>query len=386
MSWVSADPGGERGIDALGLGAQADKIADRLVPDLSGGTSRARYFSFLCWAVKRAEQTTTPLTSIHRLEAEHALEEAELHDGQSSARCPGIVGRQSASSYLASNNGAWPKRPDRLYKSTAFATYRPAMRAIGLLRQTSRPTLTPAGERLAEAFKMARGSRPRCLGDLGSAERTQLCVLLGLDYRKQGTLSSSSTRRRNTFEAISALIAKDRDINLLEQFKIPVGPGVGVRFDLHRAFVWELISSGLLLAFAMLVKNKKTSAVTTSLKISPGAKRPVLSPMSGHDDEAGKNVVALLRAGMKLTTSEMAFDPAVIRLCSHLVTHRAPDQFVEALIARHSVVKADGPWLALSKGTIRPLVHAKLQNLAVRPRSYRLNAYAQLLTDLRMIK
>ncbi len=52
------------------MAAQADQIAERLLPQLTGGTARARYFSFLCWAITKSEAATV---KIHRLEAELAL-------------------------------------------------------------------------------------------------------------------------------------------------------------------------------------------------------------------------------------------------------------------------------------------------------------------------
>ena len=68
--------------DPLGLAAQAGRNADAVLPGLTVFTSRARYLSFLCWAV-RASENGPPgarLDRIHRLERLLVLGEALLHD------------------------------------------------------------------------------------------------------------------------------------------------------------------------------------------------------------------------------------------------------------------------------------------------------------------
>src|SRR6516162_6504799 len=96
LRWVVADPSRERAVDALGMGAQADRLADLLLPHLSVLTRRARYFSFLSWAVRKSADST----SIHRLEAQLAFEEAARHQGQPPNACPAVVGRSRAERYL----------------------------------------------------------------------------------------------------------------------------------------------------------------------------------------------------------------------------------------------------------------------------------------------
>ena len=58
LRWVLADPSRKRAVDPLGMGAQADQLADLLLPQLSVATTRARYFSFLCWAVRKSAGKT----------------------------------------------------------------------------------------------------------------------------------------------------------------------------------------------------------------------------------------------------------------------------------------------------------------------------------------
>ena len=243
------------------MGAQADRIADRLLPDLSVQTTRARYLSFLCWAVEKSEGSPAPLasTSIHRLEAELALEEARRHRDDSADECPGVVGRTNARRYLEGHAWKEPERPERLYKNTAFATYRPLMRALGLLAHARAIKPTPEGKRLASAFKRARGRAPRCLSDISSSERVMIRGLLGLDYRNQARLSVHAERRRSTYEIVRTPLSSGRSsADILESYK-RVGPRPSdAKKYLHQAFAWEVLSLGLTLAFSMLLNEERT--------------------------------------------------------------------------------------------------------------------------------
>lgn len=180
LYWVEPDPDRERAADPLGLGAQSDRIADRLLPGLSVNTRRARYLSFFCWAVRKSHDQQNPLTSIHRLEAELACEESLGH-WNNRDECSDIVGASRARVYLDGHEKRFPSRPETLYKNMAFAAYRPLMRQLGLITGGRRPSVTEEGEHLAQMFQRASGPKPRCLGDLSGAERTRLRVLRGLD-------------------------------------------------------------------------------------------------------------------------------------------------------------------------------------------------------------
>jgi hypothetical protein len=387
LRWVAADPARERGVDALGMGAQADRIADRLLPDLSVATTRARYFSFLCWAVKKSQGTTTPDVVMHRLEAELAIEEAMGHRRDPVGSCPDVIGRQRAASYLDQNDNKPPARPERLYKSTAFAAYRPAMRAFGLLTRKQRPELTDGGHRLALAFQDARGHKPRCLGDVSVHERSRIRVLLGLDYRKQDDLTASSARRRATYEAVGDVIGDSAGASILEHHaQRPTKPGT-VAWDLHRAFVWELLSCGLLLGFTMVLANDHVDGVLDALRdgLRGAPRRPGLGAFDGQDPDAGQRVVALLKAATKLRPSQLGLDEGPLRLAEVLVRERDPRRFVREMVERHRLVKPDAPWIALRGDQVQPLAPKKMLNFGVRARSYRMFAFKQLLTDLEML-
>lgn len=71
-NWVEPDPLRSRAVDALGLQAIADRLADRLLPGLSVLTTRARYFTFLCWA-RREIGSDVNERAIHQWEVALAI-------------------------------------------------------------------------------------------------------------------------------------------------------------------------------------------------------------------------------------------------------------------------------------------------------------------------
>jgi hypothetical protein len=384
LRWVLRDPGGERAIDALGMATQADKIAAKLVPGLSVATNRARYFSFLCWAVQETDGKAASVGAIHPLEATLALEEARRHRGDSAEDCPGVVGRLNAVRYLDDHDWKDPSRPERLYKNTAFATYRPAMRALGLLGRSRRPELTQPGERLAAAFARNRGRSPRCLGDISGPECGLLKGLLGLDYRNSGATGAMSLRRA-TFEAIRETVASGKStVSVLEEHDRLGNKPSDVAFTLHRAFVWELLTLGLGLAFSiLLVEHRKRDVVSALRKALSGSpRRPALGAYDGGDPDAATYVVGFLRAALRLRPDKLGLDATAIALAQRLVRDRDPAAFLDHVVSRHRLVKLDGPWLGLKGDTVQVLAPKKALATLVRPRTYRLDAYGQILRDL----
>jgi hypothetical protein len=75
-------------------------------------------------------------------------------------------------------------------------------------------------------------------------------------------------------------------------------------------------------------------------------------------------------------------EPDAFRLASRLVHERKVRGYLHAVIARHRFTKIDGPWIDLRGDTVRALAPVKALATAVRPRTYRLDAYRQLLIDL----
>jgi hypothetical protein len=89
--------------DPLGLQAASGQLADELLPGLNVFTSRARYYSFLCWALSRAGGE---LDRVHRLERLLVLGESLLHHEEPSEVCP-FIGRRRGVRFVAEGPDAY---------------------------------------------------------------------------------------------------------------------------------------------------------------------------------------------------------------------------------------------------------------------------------------
>lgn len=374
LRWVLPDPQGERAVDALGTNSVADRIADQLLPHLSGQTWRARYVSFLCWAVRRTAGRTGWSESIHRLEAELALKEAENHR-ENSSECPRIVGRVRAAQHLDAHK-AWPARPERLYKSTAFATYRPLMRGLRFLDPSRRPTLTEAGETLARAFRSQRG----CLSETSVQERSLIRSALGFDGRTSRT--PAQERRSETASVTRPLFWRGLGaLEVLEHFREPqLGRG-RVPQLLHQAFAWELISLGLGQAFRLLIDERSVSATVRALRAEMRS-RTRRRHLSEDGSAARASLVANLRKGISLAPDQPAWDRH-LEVARTLVANGDPLSFILDVVRLHRDAKPEGAWVHLDpQGRLHELVPAKAAAYAPGPRGYRLDAFKQILSDL----
>jgi hypothetical protein len=384
LGWVLADPSSERAVDALGMGAQADQIADFLLPQLSGRTSRARYFSFFCWAVRKSKGY---LPLIHKLEAELAIEEAQRHEDDSSNACPGVVGRSRALKYIQEHNGNPPPKPERLYKNTAFAAYRPTLRGLGLLTNDRSPHLTDEGDRLASLFEKHRGCKPRCLSGISKPERVQIKALLGLDYRKRTGLALPSERRRATYETVHHELANGNSASVLERHSQSLRRHSPVAEALHRAFVWEVLSCGLTLALVRLLWKGSVEAVAKEIEVQFGRhpRRSELQEFQAQSDDSPRQIVALLRTATISDPVRLKLEQEPFELAKLLVTEPHPRRFLQALVERHRSAKGDAPWVTLFNGKVKVLATEKNLPDHVQLRSYRLDAFKQLLLDLELI-
>lgn len=170
-SWVEADPLRGRAVDALGLQATADRIADEILPGLSVLTNRARYYAVLAWARKvcgaRADEHR-----IHRIEVALAVRESQLHVGADSNqdegndRCRFVGSRNLAGPRFASP----PSDPTEAYRVPVWRAYRASMRNLGLLDRDD--TLTDDGAMLARRFVAA--CRPKDTS--GENDAARACV------------------------------------------------------------------------------------------------------------------------------------------------------------------------------------------------------------------
>jgi hypothetical protein len=388
LHWVAADPDRERAVDALGLGAQADRIADYLLPGLSVQTRRARYLSFFCWAIKRTDSQRDQLKAIHRLEAELACEEAEGHRDEPPSACPDVVGRQRARQHLLSHEWSYPQRPELLYKNMAFAAYRPLMRAVGLVLPGRRLALTSAGIALGAEYQKSRGAKPRCLGGIGAKECTRLRLLLGLDFRASQSLDASSTRRRATYVELASLIEKGAiPTDILQRYAEVSTRASESAHALHRAFAWEVQSLGLTLAFAMLLDAGAIGPVSKRLgkALSAASTWHGLRVLAPADDGAAAQVVALLRRAHRFKLADLGLDRYPGMLVEQLVVKRDIKGFLIGVLERHRQSKLGEAWVALEGGELRVLTPKKNLDLQPRARTYRLDAFAQLTADLGLV-
>lgn len=146
--------------DPLGLQAHAMGHADRLLPGLNVFTSRARYYTFLCWSIARAQEgapSTAHLDRALRLERLLVLCEALRHEDDPDA-CS-YVGRRRGKRFVAErpDAGLW-ELPTRILKNQvsngALRLYRTSLADLGLVEEDELEEglglcLTERGRRLA---------------------------------------------------------------------------------------------------------------------------------------------------------------------------------------------------------------------------------------------
>lgn len=150
--------------DPLGLQAYAMAQADRLLPGLNVFTSRARYYTFLCWALRCAQaQDVSPLMKqecLLRLERLLVLCEALQHENEPDA-CS-YIGRRRGQRFISERQGAklWTL-PTKILKNQhsngALRLYRTSLSSLGLVEEDDQNEglglrLTESGQKLAERY------------------------------------------------------------------------------------------------------------------------------------------------------------------------------------------------------------------------------------------
>lgn len=179
-------PPGSR--DQLGFQRYANRFADRLLPDITVLTNRARYYAFIAWALSEIRRHAITRLDVGdaltyeeyshllaRLERYLALAEAVSH-GTDRNGCTWVGQRRSG----ALARGSRRRLPLDISLTAqegsrgVLADYRLSMQRLGLLQEEPRDlpdTLTPDGEELADLYratiKKARADRVRdlCLDD-----------------------------------------------------------------------------------------------------------------------------------------------------------------------------------------------------------------------------
>lgn len=382
-SWVEPNPAREVALDALGLSWQADRLADELLPNLSVLTRRARYLSFLPWAVSKTSTAANQEREIHRLEAQLALHEAKLHYKEPK-QCQGVVGRKVAQDYLH-QHGEAPARPEELYISTAFRAYRPLLRAIRILEGKTRSTLTPEGKEIAAAYGSAARWQPACLSKISDKEKRLLRKALGLDLRVKTNLHGE-LRRATLIELKRFGREEFHPARLLPFYAARKQNTNNVPFLLHKAYVWEVLSLGLNLAFVCVLKDREVAPFAARLKKALQS-RPVVPPLTenftAENDDAPRHVVALLRHACALRPSEIDLQKNTEELARCLLDD-SPVTFLDALLARHEAMKGEEAWVQRSgnNGILHWLAPRKRPPARADLHPYRLSAFYELGEDL----
>src|SRR5262249_4419929 len=152
-TWVEPDPLKSRAVDPLGLQIVGDRLADQMIPGLSILTTRARYFTFLCWA----RRNTSIEREIHQFEAALAITEDSLSKKDPDGHECGFVGKRNIKTFLTvhSETDALRTDPRRIYKIPVWRAYRASMVDLKLLDNSRDYPLTDQGADAARAFQKA---------------------------------------------------------------------------------------------------------------------------------------------------------------------------------------------------------------------------------------
>lgn len=149
--------------DPLGLQAHAMAQADRLLPGLNVFTSRARYYTFLCWAIRCAQADSSPATHLERaLRLERLLVLCEALQHENEPHACSYIGRRRGRRFVSEQQGAklWAL-PTKILKhqhsSGALRLYRTSLVSLGLAEEDDHDEglglrLTDSGTKLAEKY------------------------------------------------------------------------------------------------------------------------------------------------------------------------------------------------------------------------------------------
>ncbi|MBI1901345.1 MAG: hypothetical protein HYS13_09580 [Planctomycetia bacterium] len=427
-SWVELDPLKSRAIDPLGLQAVADRLADRLLPGLSVLTTRARYFSFLCWARERTG-TTVNEQEIHRLEVALALTESLLSesDPEGHGDCS-FVGKRNIEAIRRDRDASnvLALDPRMIYKVPVWRAYRASMVQLGLLEDAQRATLTAIGNDLARAFQKSVRMRGRgrkalpagaCLSRVHESvgEKRVLRDRMGLSVR--GSLDAEARdgrtrraafgRQMRDFYAESVLSPE----TVLIAFEGKTSPALPEPENtLRAAAVWEYVSLGLNLIFVAWVRAIEANELPsfrTALRqrLTARRNRPQLCdvPLADNDfDSAIARAIASLAHAVILfdrlpdqgraLLEEWPFDLAR-RIVDRRESARARcDDALQSLLKIHDKAKGGDAWLhwlhAPENGRLERLTINRQSKKSWQPpdkvalHGYRMAAFNRIAKDL----
>jgi hypothetical protein len=151
----------------LGFQANAERLANELLPGLTVFTSRIGYYGFLAWATQILNEQScrrghTRQDSLHRMERALVLCEF-VHHGAADKSCP-LLGQRSKTQVLQSADGDRFRVPKRILKNQtsagAYRLYFSSLKSLGFAQEAPDMgaedllplTLTDSGQQLAHAF------------------------------------------------------------------------------------------------------------------------------------------------------------------------------------------------------------------------------------------
>lgn len=155
--------------DPLGFQANAERLANELLPGLTVFTSRIGYYGFLAWVIQMVNERPCPSGQtrqdrLHRLERALVLCEF-VHHGAADNSCP-LFGQRSKTQVLQNAGGDRFRVPERILKNQtsagAYRLYFSSLKSLGFAQEAPELgaegmlplTLTDLGQRLAHAFRL----------------------------------------------------------------------------------------------------------------------------------------------------------------------------------------------------------------------------------------
>jgi hypothetical protein len=353
---VESPPSEPGSIDPLGYRIESDRIAENLLPGITVNTRRARYLSFLCWALDRfgldPEETD-------RWEVALSVGEWLRHGSSNECSYRGI----DRLSQLRLSSGDLV--PRRLLQQSARVFYAGLLSSAGFVDQSGE--LTDLGKKLAVEFGKAIGSKKRpkrvrgcaelpCVGELRNREGSLIA---------EGLLSETadSLVRARTFKAIGRRLWRDAHGDyagsILRCHLGRIDPSNEAAVLLRNAAVLELRALPLTRLFLYLYEHD--GAIPGDV---PASARFRCYQVEVEPPGLLADVGAHLRRAAKMDRGEH-IPLGKTRLLEHL-------QF------RHRQAKPDAPWVTENWQRLR---------LGLQPQNppgvhgYRLDAFASLLRD-----
>ncbi len=358
-SWVAPPPVEPGSLDPLGYQPEVESLANAILPGITVFTVRARYASFLCWAI--AKSSGNPRL-IDRLDVAMSMGEHLRHHGDQTCSYLGVL--------LAAQAELRPSDPipRRLHTPSARLRYMVLLRSGGLV--TNDDVLTESGGALAKAFdRFCPRSVPKriqscsampCLNCMSDAERKLLWEALLGDATPAG-----QTRRRTLREVGKPLLreAYDRGAAPVLRTHLRQPPRSETERTLHQAAVLECEALPSTELFYWLYRSG--DHLRGTLPPSGRLAVPYALPRPGED--------------MRGFRHAMANHFACAARYKRAPIPKGLESLKAFLLDRHYRAKADGPWVDRQWNQLRKgLARSSGSQL----HGYRLSQFASLLADL----